>query len=114
MLEENRRGYLRYTAANSLRLLREVIIHLDGQRWQFVALRLDDLAEQVAQMMEMDGEWQDLVEELRVWSAKIKEIDSGRKQFARNKWQSFLLRFQAKLDRQHGPFAMHLATTEEI
>jgi hypothetical protein len=71
-LAESRRYFQRYVAANCHRYVHEVIIHVENKEWHLAALRLDDLADQVAQLSSEDHAWQRFVDELRTWRALLK------------------------------------------
>lgn len=104
-LVESRRNYLRHVAANSHRYVNEVIIHVENQAWQYAALRLDDLADQLAQLGIEDPECKPFADEVRSWAATAKgHAAGGGRKFAATKWTRFLLRLRAKIDSYYGPF----------
>src|SRR4051812_24558135 len=49
-LAESRRSYHRFAARNARRLVSEAKIHVDNKAWALAAFRLNDLADQVAQL----------------------------------------------------------------
>jgi hypothetical protein len=104
-LTESRESYNRYTAANAHRLLKEVKIHVQGEVWILAAVRLADLADQVAQLANEDPEWKPFADELREWEAACQRRARGvKKRFAVDKWGEFTRRLQAQMDSWSGPF----------
>jgi uncharacterized membrane protein len=110
-LAESRRNYHRYAVANAHRFIKEAKIHVENKTWILAAFRLNDLADQVAQLASEDPEWRQLADNLRKWEAACQDQDRGlKKTFAVLKWGEFTRRLQAKIDVWSGPFP---ATTEE-
>lgn len=110
--ENSRRQFSRYTISNAHRFMHEATIYVDASAWKLAAIRLDDLADQAAQVAQAlgqtDPEWEESVNDLRSWSAAFRRIDSGKK-FApsqRNKWDEFAPTMQKRIDAYHGPFSL--------
>lgn len=104
-LDDSRRNYHRYVAAMSIRFLNEAIIHVDNQTWTLAASRLDDLADQMAQLEIVDPDCKELATELRTWSVTVRRLATGGlTRFANPKWATFLVRLRGKMDNHFGPF----------
>lgn len=103
--EESQRNYRRYVVANLLRLLDGAKTFVDSKDRKRATLRLGDLADQAAQLADLDGDWTDLASELRRWEEDVKALakEKGRT-FPADKWTSFILRLQTRIHRLHGPF----------
>jgi hypothetical protein len=105
-LEESQRNFHNYAIANANRFVNEAKIHIENGHWERAAVRLNDLADQGAQLVSNDEGWADTVAELRDWGniclrLKKEEI----KRFPTAKWLLFLQDLQAKIDSRYGPFA---------
>jgi hypothetical protein len=104
-LAQSKQQFVRYVAGNSQRFVNEVIIYIRNRAWHLAALRLNDLADQLAQMAIFDPECQRFVEGLRTWSATLHRLDRGEiTRFAATRWADFLLALHAKIDSYYGPF----------
>jgi len=104
-LAESQRNFQRYAAGNAHRFINEAKLHVDRQEWEKAATRLNDLADQAAQLGDVDEDWRQLADELRTWASICTRHAAGSKaKFVRNKWTTFSVRLQAKIDRYHGPF----------
>lgn len=104
-LNENQLSFLRFMASNANRYFNETKTHIDNQEWEKAALRLNDVADQVAQLAALDPEWLRFVEELRIWSAKCRRLAKRElTRFTKSKWLSFHVLLQSRIDSCHGPF----------
>jgi hypothetical protein len=104
-LAESRRSYHRYAAGNAHRLINEAKIHVENKAWVLAAFRLNDLANQVAQLASEDPAWRQLADLLRGWETACHGQARGlKKTFAVVKWGEFIRRLQAKIDDWSGPF----------
>lgn len=102
---ESKRSYHRYAAGNAQRLIKEAKIHVDNKAWALAAFRLNDLADQVAQLASEDAAWRQLADTLRKWETACQGQARGvKKGFAVLKWSEFIRRLQAKIDEWSGPF----------
>jgi hypothetical protein len=105
-LLESRLSFQRYAAGNAHRFANEAKMHVDRQEWDKAATRLNDLADQVAQLAHLNEEWRQLTDNLRNWAATCTRHAAGVKtRFAKNKWVEFAVVLQGKLDHYYGPFA---------
>src|SRR5260370_18879872 len=77
VLAESKQNYLRYVVGSSHRFLNEAIIHIGNQAWHLAAVRMDDLADQIAQLANLDPQCQRLVDELRTWAMTTRRLTSG-------------------------------------
>lgn len=103
--EESRRDYHRYVVANLPRLLDGAKRFVDANDWQGAILRLSDIAEHVAQLADLDGDWNTLAPESRIWEDTLRAVARGSiKEIPPKKWKEFVLRLHTKIDQYHGPF----------
>jgi hypothetical protein len=77
-IEESRGHFRRYALANAVRCLAESKVYFEAESWRLVGLRLNDFADQVAQLASSDASWQPLLHELRVWEQLMKMPDPVR------------------------------------
>jgi hypothetical protein len=111
VLTESERNFQRYAAANAHRFVNEAKMHVNSQEWEKAATRLNDLADQAAQLAYTDEDWRQLADDLRTWAATCMKHARGKAKFPMNNWVAFSVRLQRKIDHYHGPFA---ATSEEV
>jgi hypothetical protein len=101
-LADSRKGFHHYTAANAHRFVNEAKIHVGNESWAMAAMRLGDLADQLAQL---GAEWKELVAKLREWDAACtRRANGSRKSFALDKWSDFAVHLQERIDGYYGPF----------
>jgi hypothetical protein len=99
-LAESRRSYHRYTLANAQRFIKEAKIHVENKTWALAAFRLNDLADQAAQLVGEDPEWRLFANELREWEATCQGQARGlKKTFTVLKWSEFTRRLQSLSDK---------------
>jgi hypothetical protein len=104
-LMESQGNFHRYIAGNAQRFLGEARIHIDNKEWGKAAVRISDVADQVAQFLSSDAANAQDVVKLRDWAANCRRLASGElTKFAILKWESFSVNIQAKIDSWHGPF----------
>jgi hypothetical protein len=103
---ESRQSFERYTLANALRYFAEAKLYINDSLWDKASLRLNDLSEQTAQLSSVDPEWKALTVELRKWSNTLAQLSARGSRFSHRKWSDFTIRFQGKIDEQHGPFSI--------
>src|SRR5205823_4931065 len=108
--EEARQASLRtvqrYTVAEVRSFFRQVRTYIDVKEWKPAAVRLDDMAEQIAQLGHIDTAWNTFVEEARSWVSKLRELKRGRMpESLSEKWGEFAGRLQAKIDSSYGILA---------
>jgi hypothetical protein len=104
-LAESQLNYRRYAAATAHRFFSEAKIHLDNEAWETAAGRINDVADQVAQLVSFDAEWQQFAEQLRKWARVCRRhATSERPRFDTPKWTTFTILLQRKIDSWHGPF----------
>ena len=103
---EGRRSFERYTLANALRYFAATKLFINGLLWDKASLRLNDLAEQRAQLASVDPIWTELTAELRKWSDTFARISRHETKFSDPKWSKFAIKLQSKIDERHGPFGI--------
>jgi hypothetical protein len=104
-LAESQLSFQRYAAATAHRFISEAKIHVENKQWEKAAVRINDVADQVAQLAGFDAEWQQYAEKLRNWAAVCQRHAIGElSRFVSLKWIGFLVQLQAKIDSCHGPF----------
>lgn len=64
-LAESHLNFFKYIAATAHRFISEVKIHINDGKWEEAGGRLNDLADQIAQMSSLDPDWQRFAELLR-------------------------------------------------
>ncbi len=102
---ESHRSFLAYAAANAHRFINETKLHVDHERWEMAAVRMNDLADQAARLVATDPEWTAFADELRKWAHTCTRHAAGElKKFAKPKWITFSVRLQARIDGHFGPF----------
>lgn len=112
-LDESRRRFTRFVASYAYRLLNDARTRVDSEKWELAALRVNDLADQVAQLIPAEPELQTTVDELREFGQFfVKKARETERRFAHQKWGNLLVRLQSQLDRLHAPFPLHTERTE--
>ena len=102
--EESRRRLFQYTAASVHRLIRAITTDIEHREWGKAEIRLDDLADQAAQIGGSVEEWRQLVDGLREAASKCRSLHSGRlKKPALEKWHQLLAELRTRLDAHFGP-----------
>ncbi len=102
---ESQKLFQRYALENAFRFLAETKIHVDHSSWDKASMRLSDVAEQVAQLAQIDPDWEQLTSELREWEATLRRMaGTSRSRFATTKWRDFMARLHRKVDETRGPF----------
>jgi hypothetical protein len=97
--------FRRFSAANVHRLLGETKNYVERGDWTVAALRLGDLADQVAQIGADDPELAVLANDLRQWEETCNKHARGTgSRFAIRKWSEFVRNLQLKTDQWLGPF----------
>ena len=103
---QNQRYFHRYAVHNADRFFKDVRHHVRIMNWEMAVQRLTDLAEQTAQIAQLDAslndEWKRLTRAARKWSQTIKGIGDNDK--LRTKWNTFSLRIENAIDNYRGPF----------
>jgi len=98
-LTEIRKHYDRFAAANAHHLVRNVKVDVQKQQWDLAAIRLSDLADQLAQLVGTDESWRSFIDRLRKWEASCHRLAVGKlKRFSTDKWIEFTGSLQSKID----------------
>lgn len=102
---ESQRRLILFTTNSVHRLIGLVESDLNRSEWGKAAIRLDDLADQAAQLGNFVGDWSELVHGLREASSVCRALENyhARKPF-REKWNRLLRDVKARLDAHLGPF----------
>lgn len=110
-LKVDRRRFGRFAIFTAHRFLKEAQIHYDVGSWKMVAYRLDDLAEQTAQVSRgIDdplASWAPFADELRSWANTFRRIETKEITLTpstRRKWASFAQRVSSTIDSYNIPF----------
>lgn len=102
--EESRRRLFQFTAASIHQLINAVSDDLERQQWGKAVIRLNNLADEAAQIGGQETEWMELVRELRLTAADCHALESGRRRRATHaKWFAMLRRLRTRLDVFFGP-----------
>lgn len=105
-LSESRKGFLRYIAANAHRYINEAKRSVESRQWTQAALRLNDLADQLAQLSTLSPSFKRQVAGVRKWEHKCSQLAAGGSEpLGIEKWKSFCVSLQKAIDKVHGPFA---------
>jgi hypothetical protein len=101
---ESRRRLLQFTAASVHRLVSAAASNLERREWAKAEIRLDDLADQAAQIDSQEDEWKQLVQQLRDAAVSCRALESGRrKKPFHEKWGTLLTDLRTRLDAHFGP-----------
>jgi hypothetical protein len=104
-VEEGHALIQRFAASNAHRFIHESRNFIQQEQWDKAALRLRDLADQMAQLAFLNEELRSFVDKIREFANFCDKKESGVKEpFRINKWNEFVVVLQAKLDTLHKPF----------
>lgn len=102
--QESRRRLFQLTAASVHQLINAVSDDLERREWGKAVIRLNNLADQAAQIGGPDAEWGELVRGLREAAADCLALESQRRgRPAHVKWLNLLTVLRARLDAFFGP-----------
>jgi hypothetical protein len=80
-------------------------MHVEKKEWAKASLRMNDVADQVAQLTSLDPAWGQFVNAVRQWSTTYSRLASEElKRPLKGKWREFIVELQARIDACHGPF----------
>jgi hypothetical protein len=105
--EEARRRLFQFTAASVHQLINAVSIDLERREWGKAVIRLNNLADQTAQIGGQRTEWMELVQGLRAAAAECLALESERhRRPTHEKWLQMLTDLRSRLDAFFGPMPM--------
>ena len=107
---EHRRAMSQFVIGSAHRLVREVTIYVENQSWPLAAVKIIDLADQIAIFSRTaDAPGPELVQlaaEFRKWSFQFGRLEAGEIEWGkhyRQRWAKSLLAFSSQLDLYLGP-----------
>jgi hypothetical protein len=104
-LAESKRQFRRFLTAGANRALGELRLLVDYERWEPSALRADDLADHIAQMLAGAGDALSLVNRLRDAATVFRRKAKGESAaFPKSQWGELTQQLHAFLDRAKLPF----------
>src|SRR5439155_4912931 len=89
------RNYRQHVAALAARLLIDAKASVEAKKWEVAAVRIGDLADQLAQLASTDSEWDALTAELRGVVIVLNRRAAGVGKFAPRKWNILCSRVHA-------------------
>jgi hypothetical protein len=102
--EESRRRLFQFTVASVHRLIDAVASDLERKEWGKAVIRLNDLADQAAQIGAQQLEWTQLVRGLRDIAEECLALENERRKKAKHeKWNELLMELRTRLDAHFGP-----------
>lgn len=111
--QESRRRLLQFTAASVHRLITMADNDLAHSEWGKAAIRLDDLADQSAQIGGHVEEWRELIQGLREAAGGCRDLETKRKMRPfLEKWYRLLRNLRTRLDSHIGPLQSEIFEVE--
>src|SRR5437016_4009539 len=105
-LIEARTNFEKYVASNAHRFIHEAKAHIEAAQWALAALRLNDLADQLAQLGLFRPALWEFVSAVRERAGLRSRLASGELPvFNTRKWLAFSVTLQSAIDAVHGPYA---------
>lgn len=102
--EESRRRLFQFTAASIHQLINAVSDDLERREWGKAVIRLNNLADQTAQLGGQEAAWTELVREIRQTAAECHALESSRRSRTTHvKWITLLSTLRDRLDAFFGP-----------
>jgi len=109
VLHETQKSFQKYVIALAHRFINEVkaLVRAQPPDWVKAAMRLSDLADQMAHTVSPAAVANSEVDEVRNWAGRFHKYAVGKlKRFPDKEWEAFLARFESRIDSLMRPFEL--------